>query len=126
MALGFSVRTKSVHERFEDLLHEYRAHQSRDNSYFERGLYEELLGQLRHELRQRPTSHRLGDLLTQMGAIDPTLLEDGLAIQRAEGKKRLLGEILTDRGWIDERALGEAIALQSSAKAAATAVPRES
>lgn len=53
---------------------------------------------------------RLGDILIASGLIDVAKLEEGLALQRAEGKK--LGRVFVDKGWLTEDQLLDALSVQ--------------
>ncbi|MGC9530196.1 MAG: hypothetical protein ACP5G2_06295 [Candidatus Bipolaricaulaceae bacterium] len=100
--------------RYERVREEYRAQERRGIPMSVREWYERKLQQMRAELRESRRGRPIGQILLEMGAVDPERLEQALAKQRAEGERRLLGEILIEEGWADEGAIRRAVARQTA------------
>jgi hypothetical protein len=56
---------------------------------------------------------RLGEILVDLGALDPRRVEEALKEQEAEGRRRRIGEILVEKGWIRPQDLERALVIQS-------------
>jgi len=68
---------------------------------------------LRDALRRHRHAIRLGELLVELGHLDPADLEMALRLQREEdGSKRRLGEVLTEHHFIDESELVDVLSVQ--------------
>jgi hypothetical protein len=50
-------------------------------------------------------SHRIGDFLLSIGAMNELQVEEVLRIQREDEEPRMFGEIAIDLGYIDDSAL---------------------
>jgi len=77
--------------------------------------YGKRLSELRERLRGQAGTHRLGEILLQMGAVDVGQVAEALKIQSQQAEKKLLGEILIDLGWVDQRTLEGAVEKQFEA-----------
>jgi len=115
MALAGGVPSRLIHEEYEALASEYRAHCDHGDRRSVLRTYEEQLESLREELRRRRNAIPLGTILLRLGAIDETRLAGALGVQQESGRKKLLGEVLVDLGWVDEDVLRMAVAAQASA-----------
>jgi len=56
---------------------------------------------------------RLGEILVDMGVVNPRQVEQGLARQREDEERRPLGEILIAEGLVSPEAVERALAIQS-------------
>jgi predicted transcriptional regulator len=56
---------------------------------------------------------RLGEILVDLGAIDPGRVAQALKEQEREGRRRLIGEILVEKGWVKPQDLERALVIQS-------------
>jgi predicted transcriptional regulator len=56
---------------------------------------------------------RLGEILVDLGAIDPGRVAQALKEQEREGRRRLIGEILVEKGWIKPQDVERALVIQS-------------
>ncbi len=107
-----------AHRTYEELLAEYTARDAQGIPVSVRERYERSLTQLRSQLRRRPHSRRIGQILLEMGAIDQEALGKALGQQLKEGGSPLLGEVLLRHGWTDAKAIKNATQRQASDSAA--------
>lgn len=56
---------------------------------------------------------RLGEVLVDLGVLDPARVQEALAEQEREGRRRLIGEILVEKGWARPREVERALLIQS-------------
>jgi len=56
---------------------------------------------------------RLGEILVDLGAIDPGRVAQALKEQENEGRRRLIGEILVEKGWVKPQDVERALVIQS-------------
>jgi len=56
---------------------------------------------------------RLGEILVDLGAIDPGRVAQALKEQENEGRRRLIGEILVEKGWVRPQDVERALVIQS-------------
>jgi len=56
---------------------------------------------------------RLGEILVDLGAIDPGRVAQALKEQESEGRRRLIGEILVEKGWVRPQDVERALVIQS-------------
>jgi|YelNatPaOPRAMG01_1025707.scaffolds.fasta_scaffold316610_1 predicted transcriptional regulator len=56
---------------------------------------------------------RLGEILVDLGAIDPGRVAQALKEQEREGRRRLIGEILVEKGWVKPQDVERALVIQS-------------
>ncbi len=56
---------------------------------------------------------RLGEILVDLGALDPSRVDQALAEQERGGRRRLIGEILVEKGWIRPQDVERALLIQS-------------
>ncbi len=56
---------------------------------------------------------RLGEILVDLGAIDPSRVAQALKEQEKEGRRRLIGEILVEKGWVKPQDVERALVIQS-------------
>jgi len=56
---------------------------------------------------------RLGEILVDLGAIDPGRVAQALKEQEKEGRRRLIGEILVEKGWVRPQDVERALVIQS-------------
>jgi len=56
---------------------------------------------------------RLGEILVDLGALDPERVEEALREQEAEGRRRRIGEILMEKGWVRSQDVERALIIQS-------------
>ena len=55
---------------------------------------------------------KVGEILVDLGAITPEVVERALELQRKEKSSRPLGEILVERGFVDEPEVRRALIIQ--------------
>jgi predicted transcriptional regulator len=56
---------------------------------------------------------RLGEILVDLGAVDPGRVAQALKEQEREGRRRLIGEILVEKGWVKPQDVERALVIQS-------------
>jgi len=56
---------------------------------------------------------RLGEILVDLGAIDPGRVAQALKEQEKEGRRRRIGEILVEKGWVRPQDVERALVIQS-------------
>ena len=61
---------------------------------------------------------RLGEILVDLGAIDPGRVAQALKEQENEGRRRLIGEILVEKGWVRPQDVERALVIQSRVRRA--------
>ena len=61
---------------------------------------------------------RLGEILVDLGAIDPGRVAQALKEQENEGRRRLIGEILVEKGWVKPQDVERALVIQSRVRCA--------
>lgn len=61
---------------------------------------------------------RLGEILVDLGAIDPGRVTQALKEQENEGRRRLIGEILVEKGWVRPQDVERALVIQSRVRRA--------
>ena len=61
---------------------------------------------------------RLGEILVDLGAIDPGRVAQALKEQENEGRRRLIGEILVEKGWVKPQDVERALVIQSRVRRA--------
>jgi hypothetical protein len=98
---------------YEELLAEYTARDAQGIPVSVRERYEKSLTLLRSQLRRKPHSRRIGQILLEMGAIDQEALGKALGQQLEEGGGPLLGEVLRKHGWTDTKAISNAARRQA-------------
>ena len=99
---------------YEELLADYTAKDAQGIPVSVRERYERSLTQLRAQLRRKPHSRRIGQILLEMGAIDQEALGKALGQQLEQGGGPLLGEVLLEHGWTDAKAISDAARKQAS------------
>ena len=61
---------------------------------------------------------RLGEILVDLGVVDPVRVHQALQEQEAEGRRRLIGEILVEKGWVRPHDVERALLIQSRVRRA--------
>ncbi|MBC7318964.1 hypothetical protein H5T57_06955 [Candidatus Bipolaricaulota bacterium] len=56
---------------------------------------------------------RLGEILVDLGVLDEARVQEALAEQEREGRRRLIGEILVEKGWVRSKDVERALLIQS-------------
>jgi len=67
----------------------------------------------------------LGELLLAQGVLDKDKLEQALAEQERQGRKKLLGEILIDLGFVSAKTVRRAVEEQAIKEELSAAVKRQ-
>jgi len=109
------IQFLSITRRFEELESAYRRECAVGTSMSVHKRYEKRLDELRQRLRQKQSSHHLGEILRQMGAVDASQIDEALKIQSQQQTRKLLGEILIDLGWVSQRTVEYAVEKQFEA-----------
>ena len=100
---------------YEDLRAKYREEDARGIPMSVRERYERALANLRVQLRRELHVRPVGETLVELGALDRSGLQQGLAEQNLRANGELLGEILLSLNLVKEEALLEALRRQASA-----------